>query len=293
MGSDGRDGDCDPEEAELFAEFFSWARENGALGLEQIRVAPFEKSGVRVRGLAAVMDVCGPIIIPRCLLMTAASADELALRLVCEELKMRSGGESFWSPWIRMVPTRAEMQQEHLVYACEELLEAFAALPVVARVRGWNAKLRETWEGLEEKGFTYDDFRWASAVVLSRVYLPPPTYCFMPFADMMNTGPAPNMQVFDFLEVGESTEAEHYGLLLLEGAELLQAYDEVDNAERLFRGGFLLEDNPQELPRLDDASVRTALELALSHRLPEAEARQPRLLASLRALAREHCAGLE
>lgn len=295
MEDGGLGGQGDLDEAGLFACLFAWAVENGALGLEQIRIAYFEKSGISVRGLAAKTDVMGPIIIPRSLLMTAESEEELALRLAREDLHMRSGGTSFWSPWIRLVPTRAELQQEHPVYACEELLEAFADMPVIVRVKEWNKKLRETWAGLDPQGLTFEDFKWASGVVLSRVYLPPPTHCFMPFADMMNTGAEPNMEVYDNLEVGDSTEAKHYGLLLLDGAsvpagaELLQSYVAVDNAERLFRGGFLLEDNPRPLPPLADASARAALEAAASRQLPEAEARQPRLLAALRALAREHC----
>lgn len=295
MQDDGSGGDGAPDEAELVADLFAWARESGALGLEQLRVARFEKRGAPVRGLAAA-EVVGPVVLPRSLLMTADSVDQLALQLAREEQGMRSGGQSFWSPWIRLVPTRAELQREHLAYACAELLEGFAELPVVARVHEWERRLRETWEGVDKQGLTFDDFRWASTIALSRVYLPPPTHCFMPFADMMNTGGEPNMEVYDYLEVGDTSEAKHYGLMLLPGAtippgkELLQSYDGVDNAERLFRGGFLLEDNPRPLPPLEGAGARAALEAAAARCFPEAEACQPRLLASLRALASEHCA---
>ena len=35
---------------------------------------------------------------------------------------------------------------------------------------------------------------WAATVVQSRVFRPPPSFCFMPVADMMNASLTPNME---------------------------------------------------------------------------------------------------
>merc|ERR1712187_700876 len=111
-------------------------------------------------------------------------------------------------------------------------------------------------------------------------------------ADMMNTGLNPNMEVYDEVEVDglEDSQGPFYGLLPLAegslpaGQELLQSYRPVDNAERLFRGGFLLQDNPLPVPPLG-AQARREL-WALLQQPPDLAlaAQQPRLVESLRAL---------
>lgn len=291
------------DDSERMAELFAWARAHGAIGLNQVEVAYFEKSGIPVRGFAAACHLKEPILLPRSLLMTAASAEELAFSLATERAAVQEGGTSFWGPWIRTLPSPEELSESHLGYAAPALLRLFSALPLVARVEEWKAKVEADWQALSRQEaaskISLEDFIWASAVVTTRFFPPPPSLCFMPFADMMNTGPTPNMEVYDSLELDceNSTavaEAQYYGLLLVPGAqihkgqELLQPYKEVDNAERLFRGGFLLEDNPVKVASLSSEACQSLL----AQLVPEATSApcgQPRILASLQALAREHC----
>ncbi|CAE7591719.1 SETD3, partial [Symbiodinium sp. CCMP2456] len=277
---------------ELWRDFLSWAEAGGAQGLDQVRIAFVAKDDGPVRGLVATREVTSPIILPRCLLLTASSESELGIKLALEKKRMLSGLGSFWTPWIRILPDKAELQQYHIAYASEELLDAFHELPVVARTRAWHQSLAENWRQEAEKwqqqaeeigltALTFDDFFWACTVVKTRVYLPPPMYCFMPLADMMNTEPEPNMDVYDSLEVDAPGRTEYYGILLRDGCrvsagqELTQAYRPVDNSERLFRGGFLLKDNPVAVPRLaisvpaSEVSPGSPLELSLRRLVAE------------------------
>lgn len=287
------------------AELFRWARDNGARGLEQVEFAYFEKAGLRVRGLAAAREVAGPILLPRSLLLLAPTEEELALRLALERQKTLHGQGSFWTPWIRTLPTPEEFAAFHLNYASPEVLAAFSALPVVAKVQACSAKLQERWGHAREEWLeltansgvpqlTFSDIKWAFTMVQSRVYLPPPLYCFMPFADMMNTGPLPNMEVYDELELDSGEPSELYGIFLLPGChvgpgeELIQCYVQADNAERLFKGGFLLQDNPVHVAALT-ADACQALQAPAFLESISAHM-QPRIVASLQALAEEHLA---
>merc|ERR1712183_1014725 len=133
-----------------------------------------------------------------------------------------------------------DLREFHPLYAPAPLLAQFEALPLVTKVRGWREDLRSRWADLD---VPFEVYEWAAVLVWERAY----GDCFMPIADLLNTAEAPNVEVFDELEViGEA--GEYYGLLpstgIPCGAELLQPYAAVDNAERLFRGGFLLEGNP-------------------------------------------------
>ncbi|CAE7313683.1 SETD3 [Symbiodinium natans] len=286
------------EEEETWSDFLFWAESHGALGLEQVKIAHVAKEHGPVRGLVAASEVTSPIILPRALLLMANSETELAVELALEKHRMLSGLDSFWSPWIRLLPQKADLQQYHIAYASQEVLDAFAELPVVARTRAWHRSLAQRWDaeaqswqqqraaemGLGE--LTYDDFLWASTVVKTRVYLPPPMYCFMPLADMMNTEPNPNMDVYDSLETDASNGTEYYGILVRDdchvcaGQELTQAYRPVDNSERLFRGGFILENNPVPVTRLPAESCKAMMAAGVSSASP--------LVTSLRRLAAEH-----
>ncbi|CAJ1429659.1 unnamed protein product [Effrenium voratum] len=137
-----------------------------------------------------------------------------------------------------------------------------------------------------EQPLAWEEFFWAATVVQTRVrpdqtYVPPPSFCFMPVADMMNTGPQPNMEVFDSLEY-DGADGHFYGLLgaVPQHAELVQAYQPVDNSERLFRCGFLYSENPVRVAPLPEEVCREML-------AAEVEGPKP-LLASLRALTLEH-----
>lgn len=63
-----------------------------------------------------------PILIPRSLLLTADSEEELALKVALERLR---GDESFWAPWIRVLPSVAELRESSVLYAERELLDEF------------------------------------------------------------------------------------------------------------------------------------------------------------------------
>lgn len=287
---------------------FAWAERAGALGLEQIKVDYFEKSGQPVRSLAAAQHVVGPILLPRSLLISADSAEELALRLAEEVVKSKNGMDtvsehsSFWEPWIKTLPTQKELHQCLPCFASPEILLAFAKLPLMERVQDWREQLEADWKRLAPRagdgGISFEDFKWAAGIVLSRVYVPPPEYMFMPFADMMNAGPQPNMEVFDRLEVdmpggsGGKEECslvpDFFGLVPLKavpsGQELLQGYTKVDNSERLFRGGFLLEDNPVCVEPLSVEACKELLSIEISG-APD----QEQLVTCLKGLVREHC----
>ncbi|CAE7243574.1 unnamed protein product [Symbiodinium sp. KB8] len=267
---------------ELWRDFLSWAEAGGAQGLDQVmlgsmgylydtRIAFVAKDDGPVRGLVAKRE-------------DAQRFGELLVSLDPDFAR-----QGWHSP---SEASEAELQQYHIAYASEELLNAFHELPVVARTRAWHQSLAEDWrkeaenwqqqaEQIGPTALTFDDFFWACTVVKTRVYLPPPTYCFMPLADMMNTEPEPNMDVYDSLEVDAPGRTEYYGILLRDGCrvsagqELTQAYRPVDNSERLFRGGFLLKDNPVAVPRLainvpaSEVSPGSPLELSLRRLVAE------------------------
>ncbi|CAJ1356185.1 unnamed protein product [Effrenium voratum] len=269
------------EEDALLDEFLQWATAHGALNLDQVKISYLQKGGVLVRSLVAAKEVACPILLPRQLLLAADSAEALARKLALERSRLQLGDETFWAPWLRILPDEAELAEYHVAYAPEPVLHAFHALPVVARVQAWRQQMRQSFAEASEQPLAWEEFFWAATVVQTRVYVPPPSFCFMPVADMMNTGPQPNMEVFDSLEY-DGADGHFYGLLgaVPQHAELVQAYQPVDNSERLFRCGFLYSENPVRVAPLPEEVCREML-------AAEVEGPKP-LLASLRALTLEH-----
>ncbi|CAK9061506.1 Fucoxanthin-chlorophyll a-c binding protein F [Durusdinium trenchii] len=89
-------------------EFFAWATAQGAIGLDQVtlgqqrvKIAWLNKGGVFVRSLVAAKEVTVPILLPRSLLMFDASE--------CDD--------SFWAPWIKILPSEEVLRDYHVAYA--------------------------------------------------------------------------------------------------------------------------------------------------------------------------------
>eukprot|EP00435_Cladocopium_sp_Y103_P037904 s628_g10.t1 len=213
---------------------------------------------------------------------------------------MEDGQVSSLAPWIRILPSEEMLKEYHVAYASDSVLETFAALPLTSRVQHWKQSVCNVWQDRKSEfmDVSFDAFKWAATILQTRVFRPPPSFCFMPVADMMNTSLTPNMEVYDSLELEEAPEditnspasassnMGYYGLLplreIMQGEELTQAYCAVDNSERLFRCGFLLPENPTAVEPLSRRSVEAMCRQAESLEGPRD------LLESLRALALEH-----
>lgn len=289
-----------PSQPTAEEEFLRWAVDIGALGLHQVSITYLEKNGVLVRSLVAAKEVTEPILLPRNLLLMAENDMDLAWRLARERLRMEDGQVSSLAPWIRILPSEEMLKEYHVAYASDSVLETFAALPLTSRVQHWKQSVCNVWQDRKSEfmDVSFDAFKWAATILQTRVFRPPPSFCFMPVADMMNTSLTPNMEVYDSLELEEAPEditnspasassnMGYYGLLplreIMQGEELTQAYCAVDNSERLFRCGFLLPENPTAVEPLSRRSVEAMCRQAESLEGPRD------LLESLRALALEH-----
>eukprot|EP00929_Paragymnodinium_shiwhaense_P079716 TRINITY_DN41552_c0_g1_i3.p1 TRINITY_DN41552_c0_g1~~TRINITY_DN41552_c0_g1_i3.p1 ORF type:complete len:402 (-),score=79.58 TRINITY_DN41552_c0_g1_i3:493-1698(-) len=212
-----------PDDGEEMTAFFQWGLENKVKGLDQVEVAFFEAGGSSVRGLAATVDLVAeprkpkPILeIPPSLVLTSANPrlkqsafHELAGQLLWKDTwalpldmalylaaERRRGADSFWYPWIRVMPTPEDYAAFHPFYAPSEVLQKYSAIPVVDMLRLDNKDLVTTWAELQPwlqknaPDVTFDDFKWASASFYTRGFTlleGNETVAMAPFIDMCNT----------------------------------------------------------------------------------------------------------
>eukprot|EP00913_Durusdinium_trenchii_P002656 g2459.t1 len=147
------------------------------------KIAWLNKGGVFVRSLVAAKEVTVPILLPRSLLMFDASERLLALQLA----EQRRCDDSFWAPWIKILPSEEVLRDYHVAYASPKLLQLCEALPVIQRLRGWQDRLQVGIDHPPDSGLS------APTLLLLHAYgrsLARPE-------DMMNTSLTPNMEVYD------------------------------------------------------------------------------------------------
>jgi len=311
------------EEEKRSEAVFEWARQNGAIGLDHIRVNHFDKGAHSVRGLAAAHDLKKglEISIPKSILLSAEHPlvksspmrnmgnqyllrhhfpTKLIVYFAAEHRKLANAhpGEnvSFWQPLIESYPTPEDYARFYPKYASDELLATFSAIPMISMVKEEKNELQHVWNKRKSEfvelaqqagadGLSFDDFKWADTALKTRVYKTDEGVMVIPISDMANTGPKCN---WDWS--GALADKKAFTLTLphdlSEGDELLDEYHDTTNDIMLRIYGFMMKDNPNHVELLDSVQC-LRLQEPLSFNASEDS--QPMLFVEFQSLAREHC----
>merc|ERR1712032_815752 len=106
-------------------------------------------------------------------------------------------GDSFWSPYLRCLPTVEDYMKFSPQYLSAELLSTFRDVPVVADIRDWLDHVESEYQLLRYLSIdavSFEDYKWARVTWLNRAYgmnmrslYDGPTGALVPVADLANT----------------------------------------------------------------------------------------------------------
>jgi len=285
-------------------QLFDWVRRHGGVGLDSIEVRTFRKGGQEVRGIAATRDLpvqvdpasgttyARPLFsIPKAVILHAEHPTVLSSPfgeeegltaysrvlgfLAVERRLILGGGQSFWAPYIRTLPTPRDFAQFHPLYAGKDFLDQFAGLPVVENIKrllrewkmGWEDDRRQ-WTSLANRAgiddFDFKDVLWASTVLLSRRYRADWTRpALVPVSDLVNCDLRPNVWYRSGRLDGDPPSWRVEAIQSLrKGDEIVENYQrDAANSVYFSLYGFLFPDNPRRMEPLDASTC-----LSLSRR---------------------------
>lgn len=260
-------------------DMFNWARAQGATGLDDVHPAYFNKSGQMVRGLMGMRKCTANytlLSLPKSILLYAehpsviesptsrAGKEKIlgaypihaVLYLATARRLVDLGKPSPFAPYIRTLPSLEEFASFHILYADEEVLDMFSALPILQWVRDINGTLAQWWGHFgaawvslaEEAGaqnLAFLDIKWALTVILTRAYHATWSaggFVCVPISDLCNTAlsaniawPKDDADVDGFWNITVTADIE-------EGVELTESYQSTipkDNAVMLVLYGFM------------------------------------------------------
>lgn len=264
----------DGDREDYFSDLMSWAQENGA-SCDGFTVANFGSEGY---GLRATRDIKAEELflwIPRRILMTVESAQNsilgplysqdrilqamgnvtLALHLLCE----RADPASFWMPYIHSLPQDYDIplyyQQEdvQLLLGTQAVQDVLSQYKNTARQYAYFYKLVQTHPAASKlplkDSFTFDDYRWAVASVMTRQNQIPTedgnrvTLALIPLWDMCN-------HTNGLITTGYNLEDDRCECVALqdykENEQIYIFYGTRSNSEFVIHNGFFFQDNAHD-----------------------------------------------
>ena len=250
------------------SEKAGWGRAAHPLRVESDTVEDFELSG---RGLLARKDVTqGEAIVqvPSKLLMTRrAAVRELGERIIPDSLgeylaialllinERAKGADSFWAPYIGILPTTDEVGQTWTW--SEEDLALLKGSGVVAATQSLRAKLDREYDtliadiitpnGLDPAIFSKEAFDWAMSMLFSRAIdlREVGELALVPYADLLNHSPYTS-SYFYYNKIPLSNEREvtlYADRSYAKNDQLLISYGQKSNSELLLLYGFVIDRN--------------------------------------------------
>jgi histone-lysine N-methyltransferase SETD3 len=303
---------------------FAWVQKHGGKGLDNIRIALFDKAGHSVRGLAATRDLAAHsevLSIPESVILKLDHPSvrdspfqkvdvelgglllKLPLYLAAERRKLLNGKSSFWAPWIESLPTPAEFASFHPYYAKPGVMSDFAALPLTEKLGHDIESTEKKWEenkqqwislaqSCDAEGLTFEDFKWACTIVWTRSYsgLSPGNNVrggLVPISDLGNHAASPSLDWSHRLNGNPPTWSVLASRDIKKGEELTESYGDKNNEVLLWTYGFAMAGNPVSTPQLSKdecGKLQAAINSQISDDRPQAQ-----ILRSLQALSREQC----
>jgi len=310
-----------------------WASEHGADGIQNLNLAYLNKSGQQVRGLAAARKLDWGAVafrIPEKIIITqqhpymvespfynvtgkAESLDlpfSMLLYLATERRRVAEGGNSFWAPYIRSIPTPEAFATFHPLFADAELTKSFKTLPPVQGIKAGQLSIEKSWDehkhewtGLAKQsgveGLAFEDFKWAAVAMVSRGFTITWSHhglswantgdAMVPVADLLNHHGSNNVEWFRDLRGDPPAWEMKLERSIHSGSELTISYGELTNGHVFKTYGFLLPGNKERMTATDRkpcGAKRLAKMLAL-----ELDS-QPSILSSFKSLLREYCDAL-
>lgn len=170
---------------------------------QNVSLGTFERGGMQVRGLRAERNFAEGEVVLKVPEELWLYSDKVAKHLSknCHALYLaterRKGAESWWYPYIQVMPVPEDYDQFMLSYADESLLESYTQLPPAEASLSTQETWRKQWAQCqrydEAKNVTFDDFRWAKTASQTRSWDSEHGWVMVPLADMANTDLNTNM----------------------------------------------------------------------------------------------------
>eukprot|EP00929_Paragymnodinium_shiwhaense_P033187 TRINITY_DN18268_c1_g1_i1.p1 TRINITY_DN18268_c1_g1~~TRINITY_DN18268_c1_g1_i1.p1 ORF type:complete len:720 (-),score=182.24 TRINITY_DN18268_c1_g1_i1:344-2422(-) len=299
LSAQGVGQDCDDETGECFAPnplvekdveawqaVVNWMRSQGAEVREGIvgrLITQGSTEGVRGLLTERAFDKDVPLFrVPRKLWMEAskfpAVSDAFQRAEACRSLgvppnhfklsmaialEVKKGEDSFWGPWLKMLPSLEDFQERHPYLAGEELQKEFGELPLMKVVHaGWQFNIERTKECFEDwrsvEGSPGADLSWEEALhgymmVVTRSFRGhDQATVIVPGTDMANTAANSDVNsMYSFTNDMEWFEVNGWQSTAADKEVFLGYCRECDNEYTMGYWGYFLEDNTNTLTDLE------------------------------------------